>query len=490
MNAGGVTSMEPFLEKFFPSVLKKMADNHTTQQDVYCTFNSQVLTAFTSSLYIAGLVASLAAGLVMNSTGRKGTLVISGILFLVGSALDASAINVEMLIFGRLFLGIGIGFANQVLHCFVFSLVNYSESSPTAAPIYLSEMAPPKWRGTLATAFQFFLTFGNVTATLVNFFAAGLNESGWRVSLGFGAVPAALMTVGALFIPDTPGSLVQRGKIHKARESLSQVRGIDSDNEAELNDIMSSNEAAKASHKGPYRLILHQRYRPHLVLTVAVGLFQQLTGINLVAFYAPVLFRTFGWSGTSALLGAILLGMVNCGSTLVSTYLVDRAGRRFLYLEGGVQTCISQVAIAYIIASEVGDSGTAALSNTGAVAILVLMCSISAAFGWSWGPLTWIIPSEILPLEVRPAGQAICIASNFALTFVLAQISLAMFCHLKYGVFLLFAAVVIIMTVFLALFLPETKGIRPGSMGEVWKNHWYWRRFVEQMSIGDDHLST
>lgn len=131
MNAGGVTSMEPFLEKFFPSVLKKMADNHTTQQDVYCTFNSQVLTAFTSSLYIAGLVASLAAGLVMNSTGRKGTLVISGILFLVGSALDASAINVEMLIFGRLFLGIGIGFANQVLHCFVFSFVNYSENSPT-----------------------------------------------------------------------------------------------------------------------------------------------------------------------------------------------------------------------------------------------------------------------------------------------------------------------------------------------------------------------
>lgn len=212
-----------------------------------------------------------------------------------------------------------------------------------AAPIYLSEMAPPKWRGTLATAFQFFLTFGNVTATLVNFFAAGLNESGWRVSLGFGAVPAAIMTVGAFFIPDTPGSLVQRSKIHKARESLSQVRGIDSDNEAELNDIMSSNEAAKAGHEGPYRLILHQRYRPHLVLTVAVGLFQQLTGINLVAFYAPVLFRTFGWSGSSALLGAILLGMVNCGSTLVSTYLVDRAGRRFLYLEGGVQTCISQV---------------------------------------------------------------------------------------------------------------------------------------------------
>lgn len=149
-----------------------------------------------------------------------------------------------------------------------------------------------------------------------------------------------------------------------------------------------------------------------------------------------------------------------------------------------------KVAIACILAYEVGDSGTAALSNSGAVAILVLMCSIAAAFGWSWGPLTWIIPSEILPLEVRPAGQAICIASNFALTFVVAQISLTMFCHLKYGIFLFFAGVVMIMTVFLALFLPETKGIRPGSMVEVWKNHWYWRRFVEQTSIGDDYLST
>lgn len=452
--------MEPFLKKFFPSVLEKMAGTQTAKQDVYCTFDSEVLTAFTSSLYIAGMVASLAASIVMTSTGRKGILVISGIIFFIGSALDAFAINIVMLILGRLFLGFGIGFANQ------------------AAPVYLSEMAPPKWRGTLATAFQFFLTFGNVLATLVNYFAFGLNKLGWRVSLGFAAVPAAIMTVGALFIPDTPSSLIQRGKIHKARESLSRVRGIDSDNEAELNDLISSNEATKAGQEGPYKLIFHQRYRPHLVLTVVVGLFQQLTGINLVAFYAPVLFRTFGWSGSSALLGAILLGVVNCGSTLVSMYLVDRAGRRFLYLEGGIQTCICQVAIGCILAFEIGNAGTAALSNTGATAILVLMCGIAAAFGWSWGPLTWIIPSEILPLEVRPAGQGICIASNFALTFVLAQISMTMFCHLKYGVFLLYAAVVAIMTVFLALFLPETKGIQPGSMGDVWKKHWYWCRFV------------
>ncbi|GFY89139.1 major facilitator superfamily protein [Actinidia rufa] len=380
--SGGVTTIEPFLKEFFPLVLKNMAEAGT-KQDVYCIFDIPVLTAFTSSLYIAGLVSSLVAGLVMTSAGRKGTLIISGIVFLIGSALNAFALRVEMLILGRIFLGFGVGFANQ------------------AAPVYLSEMAPPKWRGTLTTAFQFFLSFGVVIATLINFLVAPLGEQSWRVALGFAALPATIMTVGALFIPDTPSSLIQRGKVHAARESLNQVRGIDSDNEAELNDLISSNEEAKATRQPPYKLMFHQRYRPHLVLTVAIGLFQQLTGINMVAFYAPVLFRTFGSNGGSALLGAMILGLVNCGSALVSTYLVDRTGRRFLYFEGAVQIIICQVAIACLLAVKIGVSGTE-LTNREAVVMLILMCGISAAFGWSWGPLTWVIPSEILPLEVRP----------------------------------------------------------------------------------------
>ena len=119
-NAGGVTTMEPFLKEFFPLVLKNMAEAGT-KQDVYCTFDSPVLTAFTSSLYIAGLVSSLVAGLVMTTTGRKGTLIISGIVFLIGSALNAFALRVEMLILGRIFLGFGVGFANQVLLIFLFN---------------------------------------------------------------------------------------------------------------------------------------------------------------------------------------------------------------------------------------------------------------------------------------------------------------------------------------------------------------------------------
>uniref|UniRef100_A0A2N9HMI6 Major facilitator superfamily (MFS) profile domain-containing protein n=1 Tax=Fagus sylvatica TaxID=28930 RepID=A0A2N9HMI6_FAGSY len=462
--SGGVTTMEPFLKKFFPSVLKKMGD---AKQNQYCIFNSQILTLFTSSLYIAGLISSLIAGRVTTATGRKGILIIGGLVFLAGTALNAAAINVEMLILGRLLLGFGIGFTNQ------------------AAPVYLSEMAPPKWRGALSSGFQLFLGGGVVFATFINVKAAGMGENGWRVALGCAAFPAIIMTVGAFFIPDTPSSLIQRGLVHEARASLNQVRGVDSDTEAELNDLISYNEASKAATQQPYKTIFQRRYRPHLVLTAIIPSFQQLTGINIVAFYAPVLFRSIGFGAGGALIGALILGLVNLGSTVVSAIVVDRFGRRVLFLEGGIQMFLCQLALAWILAAELGTAGTATFSKSSAILVLILMCSISAAFGWSWGPLTWIVPSEILPMEVRPAGQGICIASNFIFTFILAQIFLAILCQMKYGVFLFYAAWVLLMTIFVALFIPETKGLRLQSMDSIWQNHWFWYRYVEDPSINN-----
>ncbi|KAK2982334.1 hypothetical protein RJ640_009031 [Escallonia rubra] len=453
--SGGVTTMEPFLKEFFPSVLAKMAD---TKQDMYCVFDSQILTAFTSSLYIAGLVSSLVAGRVATIVGRRGILIMSGVIFLIGTVLNALAVHVAMLILGRILLGFGIGFGNQ------------------AAPVYVTEMAPPKWRGTLSTAFQFYLCSGVVLATFINFAVAPLGNYGWRVALGCAAIPAIIMTIGALSIPDTPSSLIQRGRYNEARQSLNQVRGVDSDIEAELNNLISSANAASTANHEPYKKLFQRRYRPHVVLALAIPSFQQLTGVNVVAFYAPVLFRSMGSGGQMALLGAVILGAVNLGSALVSTSIVDRIGRRFLFLEGGLQLILSEVAIACIFARQLGP-----FSASTAIVVLVLMCSISAAFGWSWGPLTWLVPSEILPMDVRPVGQGIGIAFNFIVTFVLSQISLALFCHLKYGMFLLYAALTLLMTVFVAFFVPETKGVPLESMDAVWRKHWYWRRFISEV---------
>ncbi|KAL5992401.1 Sugar transport protein 5 [Asimina triloba] len=138
-----------------------------------------------------------------------------------------------------------------------------------------------------------------------------------------------------------------------------------------------------------------------------------------------------------------------------------------------------KAAVAGVLGAKEGTSGDALLSKASSIAVLVLMCIYAAGFGWSWGPLSWLIPSEIFPMEIRSAGQSIAVAVNFAVTFVLAQTFLAMLCHFKYGAFLFYAGWILIMTLFVALFLPETKGVPLESMHELWEQHWYWGRFVQ-----------
>ncbi|XP_077224701.1 sugar transport protein 5-like [Tasmannia lanceolata] len=457
--SGGVTTMESFLRKFFPSVLRKMAD---TKRNEYCVYDSQVLTSFTSSLYIAGLVASLMASHVTKAMGRQATMLIGGATFFAGAAINGAAVNIEMLILGRILLGFGVGFTNQ------------------ATPIYLSEMAPPKWRGAFNTGFQLFIGVGVVASNLINYGTTHIHGWGWRLSLGLAAVPATIMTLGALLITDTPSSLVTRGKLQQARLALSRIRGSGSDIEAELTDLVHSNKISRSVTEVPFKNILKRRYRPHLVMSIMIPFFQQLTGINVIAFYAPILFQTVGFGNNSALMAAVILGLVNLGSILVSTFFVDRYGRRFLFLEGGIQMIICQVAVACVLGAKLGVSGEGSLSKGYSILVLVLMCFYAAGFGWSWGPLSWLVPSEIFPMEIRPAGQSISVGVNFVTTFVLAQTFLTMLCHFKYGTFLFYAGWITIMTGFVAGFLPETKGIPLDSMNSVWEQHWYWRRFVEE----------
>ncbi|XAR62162.1 hypothetical protein NMG60_11016803 [Bertholletia excelsa] len=455
--SGGVTIMRPFLHKFFPSILRKQAEAKT---NVYCVYDSEVLTAFTSSLYIAGLAASLVASRLTAAMGRRNIMVLGGLTFLIGASINGGAENVAMLIFGRILLGFGVGFTNQ------------------ATPVYLSEMAPPKWRGAFNTGFQFFIGIGVVTANCINYGTARLSW-GWRLSLGLAAAPAAIMTLGALLISDTPSSLVERGNIDKARQSLRRVRGSRIDIEQELAELVKSSEVARAAKQEPFVTIFERQYRPHLVMAIAIPFFQQLTGINIIAFYAPVLFQSVGFGSDSALIAAIILGLVNLGSILVSTFVVDRCGRRFLFLEGGIQMFTCQVAVACMLAATTGVSGTNPISKGSAIVVLVLMCIYAAGFGWSWGPLSWLIPSEIFPMKIRTTGQSISVAVNFATTFVLSQTFLTMLCHFKFGAFLFYAGWIAVMTLFVLLFVPETKGIPLNSMYAVWEQHWYWCRFVK-----------
>lgn len=468
--SGGVTSMGSFLGKFFPTVYRQMSDG-TKHDNEYCKFNSQMLQLFTSSLYLAALVASFFASAITRVYGRKVSMCFGGISFLVGAILNGVAVNTAMLIIGRLLLGVGVGFANQ------------------SVPVYLSEMAPPRIRGALNIGFQMAITIGILAANLINYGTAKIKDgSGWRISLALAAVPAVMMTVGSLFLPDTPNSILERGHTEKSRQMLQKIRGTDNvDNE--FQDLVDASEAAKAVEH-PWKNIFLPRYRPQLVICILVPFFQQLTGINVIMFYAPVLFKTLGFGDDASLMSAVITGVVNVVATVVSIYSVDRVGRRALFLEGGIQMIICQIITGVLIGLKFGLNGEGTISSTDANIVLASICIYVAAFAWSWGPLGWLIPSEICPLEIRPAGQAINVSVNMLFTFIIGQFFLTMLCHMKFGLFFFFAGFVVIMTIFIAFFLPETRNVPIEEMNRVWKAHWFWGKYIpDDAVIGGNYTS-
>ncbi|KAI3792484.1 hypothetical protein L2E82_06364 [Cichorium intybus] len=411
--SGGVTSMAPFLKQFFPAVYEKESEI-VPSSNQYCKFNSTTLTMFTSSLYLAALVASWFASVITRSWGRKMSMLIGGLTFCAGALLNAFAQNVLMLIIGRILLGIGIGFANQ------------------SVPLYLSEMAPYKYRGALNMMFQLSITIGILIANAANYgFAQIKGGWGWRLSLGGAVVPALIFIIGSLFLPDTPNSLIERGKIKEAKERLLKIRGM-----------------------------------------------------NVFMFYAPVLFKTMGFGDNASLFSALITGIVNSLATFVSILTVDKFGRRVLFLEGGFQMLICQAIITIAIALKFGLQGNPGqLEMWYSVLVVVAICIYIAGFAWSWGPLGWLVPSEIFPLEIRSAAQSVNVSVNMIFTFFIAQIFLQMLCALRFGLFIFFMFWVAVMTFFIYKYLPETKGIPIEEMAGVWKEHPYWKRFV---TVADD----
>ncbi|KMT10956.1 hypothetical protein BVRB_5g112890 isoform C [Beta vulgaris subsp. vulgaris] len=459
--------MEPFLSKFFPKVYVKMKED--TKVSNYCKFNSQLLTSFTSSLYVAGLVASIFASPITKAYGRKPSIIIAGLAFLAGSAFGGAALNIYMLILGRLLLGVGVGFANQ------------------SVPLYLSEMAPPKYRGAFNNSFQLSVGIGFLTATLTNVATEKIKGGwGWRLSLATAALPASILTLGALLLPETANSLIQRSGnsstttisndlLHEAKLTLQRVRGT-TDVDAEFNDLINASSTISKTNNNSFYQILQRKHRPQLIMSFFIPFFQQVTGINVISFYAPILFRTIGFGESASLLSAVMTGVVGIGSTFISMLVVDKFGRRSLFIFGGVQMLICQIAVGIVMATQLGDHG--GIKNVYAYLVLVLICVYVAGFGLSWGPLGWLVPSEIFQLEIRSAGQSITVAVNFVFTFIIAQTFLAMLCCFKAGIFFFFGGWVLVMTGFIYFFLPETKSIPLEKMDQIWRDHWFWSKIV------------
>jgi len=197
-----------------------------------------------------------------------------------------------------------------------------------------------------------------------------------------------------------------------------------------------------------------------------------------------VIFQSLGMGNDASLYSAIMTGAVITFGALVSMFTVDRVGRRFLFMEGGTQMIICHVIISILLALKFGK-GEKIPTGYG-VGIVLLICIFTAAYGWSWGPLSWLVCSEIFPMETRSAGQSIVVCVNLFFTAVIAQSFLALLCHLKYGIFLLFGALVCLMSLVIYFFLPETKNVPIEEMRFEWARHWYWKRIVNDPTDEDD----
>ncbi|XP_020085972.1 sugar transport protein 14 isoform X2 [Ananas comosus] len=384
---------------------------------------------------------------------------VGSVSFFFGGVINAAAQNIAMLIIGRILLGVGIGFGNQ------------------AVPLYLSEIAPYKIRGAVNQLFQLTTCLGILVADVVNYFTEKIHPWGWRLSLGLAVVPATLIFVGGFFLPETPNSLVEQGRLDEARKILEKVRGTPKV-DAEFEDLKEASEAARAV-KNPFRNLLKPRNRPQLIIgALGIPAFQQLTGQNSILFYAPVIFQSLGFGSGASLYASIITGSMLVVGALVSMSVVDRLGRRFLFIEAGIQMIGSMIIVTVTLALKFGHGET--LSKGVAALLVVMICLFVVAFGWSWGPLGWLVPSELFPLEMRSAGQSVVVCVNLFFTAAIAQCFLAALCHLRYGVFILFAGLILIMSIFIILLLPETKQVPIEEISQLFEKHWYWKHIVSK----------
>lgn len=477
---GGVTSMRPFKLLFFPGIaarddeIKRIKELHeaegTTPDEEavanarYCVYDDQILQLFVSSLFITGMFSSLASSFIQARWGRRITMLIAGLWFLFGTILLTTAQVTPLLVIGRICWGVGVGMANSTV------------------PLYLSEMAPAHLRGALNILFQLATTIGILLAQFINLGVQNM-ESGFRWSLGLSAIPGSILTLGAILLPNTPSSLLELGHLSQAHDVLRKIRGNHPRVDEEYNQLVDEcKRSAALSNSRGWQKLFTPAFRCSLLVVVMLPFLQQVVGINSIMFYSNQLFESAGIN--DPLTQTVIVGLVNVCSTFVSIYAVDKIGRRKLLIEGAVQMCISLV-----LMSIMWGTGAASSGSGGKWAVFFTSIYI-AGFAWSWGPVAWLVPTEIMPLEMRSAGMSIATTVNFLFTSIIGQAFLTMLCNMKYGIFLFFGAFCVIAIIYTMLFVPETQGIQLEQIMDAVHNHWFWGSYTPASHINTEQQSS
>jgi SP family xylose:H+ symportor-like MFS transporter len=408
-----------------------------------------------SSALIGCIIGGFSGGYMSKTYGRKTSLIVAAVLFFI-SALGSSMPEIFVRPIGeadhtfmtafviyRIIGGIGVGLASMI------------------SPMYISEIAPADKRGKLVSFNQFAIIFGMLVVYFVNFFISRqgddtwLNEIGWRYMFASEMIPASLFLVALFFVPETPRYLALRGNDTMALNILEKINGKEI-----AKKIMLEIKSTVEHHSGK----LFSYGIGIIVIGMLLSAFQQFVGINVVLYYAPDIFRKMGSGTDAALMQTIIVGVINLTFTVVAIFTVDKFGRKPLMIIGAVGMAISMIAL-----------GSTFYAQSVGVGALVFMLLYTASFAVSWGPVCWVLLSEIFPNKIRSQAMAIAVAtqwiSNWLVSTTFPMMNDSSFLIEKFHngfAFWIYGVMSIIAAVFIWKYVPETKGKTLEEMEELW----------------------
>lgn len=402
--------------------------------------SDSVIEFIVAALLWGAVIGALSSGMISSRLGRRKTMLLSAVIFVIGSLLCATAASEHILIGARIILGVAVGIASFT------------------APLYLSEIAPQAVRGSLISMYQLMITIGIVIAFLSDTYLAsyatidGVRGGHWRVMLGVIAIPAAVMFAGMLVLPESPRWLILKGFRERAVGAFRRLHLDEAEIRAEILEI---EESLKIKQNGWSLFLENKNFRRAIALGVGLQVIQQLTGINVIMYYAPRIFEAAGFATTTEQMwGTVLIGVTNVLATFIAIAFVDRLGRKPIMYAGFVIMGLSMITAGTLFNMGADQNPDLAYPTIGALLVFIV------GFAMSAGPIIWVLCSEIYPLAGRDLGITFSTGTNWIANAIVGMTFLTMLTNLGTGnTFLLYGALNVLFIVVFILFVPETKGV-------------------------------
>jgi MFS transporter, SP family, arabinose:H+ symporter len=380
-----------------------------------------------SSLLFGCIAGVFFAGKAGDHYGRKKVLMAAALLFFISAIGSASAHSLVFFVVARILGGIAVG---------VVSILS---------PMYIAELAPAKYRGTLVSLNQLAIVTGILVAFFSNYLLVDTGLNNWRWMLLVMAAPAILLFFSLFLVPESPRWLVARNRINDALQVLIKTSG----KEYAASELKEIEETLKNHEESTFRDLLAPKIKPLLYIGIILAVFQQITGINTIMYYAPKIFASVGQTNDSALLQTILIGGTNLVFTLVAMVLIDRFGRKRLIIIGSTGMMLMLAGLSALYFS----------FQTSGVLVLFFILGYIAFFAASLGPALWVVAAELFPNRLRSKGMSIAIVSLWIACTIVSIAFPVMLEKLSGGItFLIFALICLANLLYVIRYVPETKG--------------------------------